>query len=232
MISCIYFFIALIITIVIHELAHMVVALLCKAKVFAFGFGFGKILLHKKLWNIEFRLCLFPLGGYVKLEPDNKKEGKNLLAKIKNWWKGTAYKPEWLTKRYSKKLAIVLAGVTVNLLIAFLCYWINYKSIKLGLYVDYKLSTSIFTKDHLTIYVLIATLQPNLFILQLGLMNLFAALTNIMIFPSLDGGYIWLLLLEKPLKEKFIPFIEKITKIGFIILIILQLVLIYYIWMV
>jgi len=213
--TIVYIISTLLITVFFHELAHMVVALLCKVKVEAFSLGFGKVLLHKKLWNIDFRLSAIPLGGYCRLEGE---KGKT--------------KTGWLTKRYSKKLAIVLAGVTANLIIAFLCYWINYKSIKLGLYVDYKLLTSIFTKDHLTIYVLIATLQPNLFILQLGLMNLFAALTNIMIFPSLDGGYIWLLLLEKPLKEKFIPFIEKITKIGFIILIILQLVLIYYIWMV
>ena len=230
MIGWIYFFIALIITIVIHELAHMLVALLCKTKVFAFGFGFGKVLLHKKLWNIDFRLCLFPLGGYVKLEPDNKNEGKNLLAKIKNWWKGTTYKPEWLTKRYSKKLAIVLAGVIANVLIVLLCYWINYKSIILGLYVDYKLLTSIFTKDYLTIYVLIATLQPNLFILQLGLMNLFACLTNLLPIPALDGGFVWLFHLERIYKEKFPAFLDKITKIGFIVLIILQIVLVYWVW--
>jgi len=208
-----YIISTLLITVAFHEAAHMVVALLCKVKVEAFSLGFGKILLHKKLWNIDFRLSAIPLGGYCRLEGE---KGKT--------------KTGWLTKRYSKKLAIILAGVTANLLIAFLCYWINYKSIKLGLYVDYKLLTSIFTKDHLTIYVLVATLQPNLFILQLGLMNIFACATNLLPIPALDGGFVWLLPLERIYKEKFPEFLEKITKIGFIVLMILQFALLYWIW--
>ena len=210
-----YIISTLLITVAFHEAAHMIVALLCKVKVEAFSIGFGKVLLHKKLWNIDFRLSAIPLGGYCRLEGE---KGKT--------------KTGWLTKRYSKKLAIVLAGVTANLLIAFLCYWINYKSIRLGLYVDFKLLTSIFTKDYLTIYVLIATLQPNLFILQLGLMNLFACLTNLLPIPALDGGFVWLFHLERIYKEKFPVFLDKITKIGFIVLIILQVVLIYWVWFV
>jgi len=207
--------VCLFLTVVFHELSHMLVALAVGVKVEAFSIGFGKILLHKKLWNIDFRLSAIPLGGYCRLEGE---KGKS--------------KTGWLTKRYSKKLAIVLAGVTANILIAFLCYWINYKSIRLGLYVDFKLLTSIFTKDYLTIYVLVATLQPNLFILQLGLMNLFACITNLLPIPALDGGFVWLFHLERIYKEKFPEFLEKITKIGFVILMVLQVVLLYWIWFV
>jgi len=210
-----YFIVGLAITVLLHELAHMIVALLCKVKVLVFSIGFGKVLLHKELWGIDFRLSAIPFGGYCRLEGEKGK-----------------VKTGWLTKRYSIKMAVVLAGVTANLLIAFLCYWINYKSIKIGLVIDYEFIKAIFTKDFLVFYTLISIVKPNIFILILGIMNLLSALTNIMIFPGLDGGYIWLLLLEKPLKEKFVPFIDKITKIGFIVLNILQVVFVYWIWFV
>ena len=214
MISWIYFFLALIITVCVHELGHMLVALWNKVSVKVFSLGFGKCLLHKKLWNIDFRLSLIPLGGYCRLEGEKDK-----------------IKTGWLTKRYSKKLAIVLAGITANLLLAFLCYWINYRSISLGLSIDLKLIQALLTKNYDNITNLI-TMPINFFILQLGFMNLFACITNILPFPALDGGYVWLFLLEKKFKNKFVPFLEKITKIGFVSLIILQIILIYWIWFV
>lgn len=208
MIGWLYFFLALLITVFIHELGHMLIALLCRVKVLAFSLGFGKVLLHKQLWNIDFRLSLFPLGGYCKLDED--------------------LKTGWLTKKYSKKLFIILAGVTANLLLAFLCYYLNYKSIKLGLYIDLKLIQGIFTKDYDSIYRIVS-IVPNLFLLQLGMLNLFSCLSNLLPIPALDGGYIWLLLLEKKVKN-FPKFLDKITKVGFIVLTIVQFLLIYYLW--
>lgn len=208
MIGWLYFFLALAITVFVHEMGHMLIALLCRVKVLAFSLGFGKVLLHKKLWNIDFRLSAIPLGGYTKLAEN---EGDN-----------------WLTKRYSKKLVIILAGVTMNLLLAFFCYYLNYKSIKLGLYIDLKLIQGIFTKDYDSIYRLIS-IVPNLFLLQLGMLNLFSCLSNLLPIPALDGGYIWLLLLEKKVKN-FPKFLDKITKVGFVVLTIVQFLLIYYIW--
>lgn len=212
MIGWIYCFVALLLTVVIHELAHMVVALLCGVKVEAFSIGFGKVLLHKKLWNIDFRLSLIPLGGYCKLDEDPK--------------------TGWLTKRYSKKLAIILAGVTANLLLACICYSINYGSIRLGLFIDFKLIQYIFAKDYEGIYILTTIAQANMFLLQLGLINLISAVFNLIPFPCLDGGYIFLFWFEKLLKKNFAPFLSKITKIGFIVLIILQIILMYWIWFV
>ena len=214
MIMLLYILVSLFLTVMFHELAHMIVALLCKVKVLAFSIGFGKVLLHKKLWDIDFQLRLIPFGGFCRLEGE---KGKT--------------KTGWLTQRYSKKLAIVLAGVTANVLIAFLCYYINYKSIKLGLFIDFQLIKGIFTKDYESIARLI-TIIPNLFLLQLGIMNLFAAVTNILPIPGLDGGFIWLFFMERIYKEKFPKFLEKIIKIGFIFLMILQFVLLYWIWFV
>jgi len=209
------FLICLLICIVSHELGHMIVALLCGVKVEAFSIGFGKVLLHKKLWGIDFRLSLIPLGGYCRLAGE---KGKS--------------KTGWLTKRYIKKLAIVLAGVTVNLLIAFLCYYINYKSIKIGLFIDFSIIKTLLTKNYDELLRLLLSANANLFLIQLSIMNLFAFLTNVIPFPALDGGFIWLLPLERIYKEKFPEFLDRITKIGFVALIVLQIALLYWIWFV
>jgi len=206
-------FVSLLIIIVSHELGHMVAALLCGVKVEAFSVGFGKVLLHKKLWGIDFRLSMIPLGGYCRLEGEKGK-----------------VKTGWLTQRYSKKLVIVLAGVTVNLLTAFICYWINFKSISIGLQTDFLLMKYLITKNHYGIYLLISAVRPNLFLLQLSFMSLAAFITNIAPIPALDGGYVWLFLLEKKLKNKFVSFLEKITKIGFWVLMIAQIILLGWIW--
>jgi len=213
MIVWIYILIALLITVFLHELAHTLVALACGVKVKAFVIGFGKPLISKKLWGINFGIAPIPLGGYCRLHGEKSK-----------------VKEGWLAQRYSKKIAIALAGVTVNLLIAFLCYWINFKSIKFGLHIDFLLLKSILTKDYESIFKLLTILTPNLFVLLLGMLNLFAAITNISPFPPLDGSFVWLFPLERIYKEKFPVFLEKITKIGFVVLIILQAVFLYWIW--
>ena len=215
MIVWVYILIALLITVFFHELAHMLVALACGVKVEAFVIGFGKPLIHKKLWGIDFGLAPIPLGGYCRLHGEKSK-----------------VKEGWLTQRYSKKLAIVLAGVTANLLIAFLCYWINFKSIRFGLHVDFLLLKSFLTKDYNDVFRLLLMLAPNFFVLQLGIMNLFSFITNIFPFPALDGGFIWLFPMERIYKEKFPEFLEKITKIGFVVLMVLQVILIYWLWFV
>lgn len=208
MIGWIYFLSCLLICVFVHELAHLFIALVMGVKINAFSIGFGKVLLHKKLWDIDFRLSVIPLGGYCQLA----EKGKN----------------NWLTKRYSKKLAIVLAGVAANLLLVFLCYYINYRSISIGFFIDFEVLKGVFAKDYDSVYRLIS-MVPNLFLLQLSIMNLFAAISNILPIPALDGGFIWLLLLEKKIKN-FPNFLDRITKIGFAVLMIIQFLLIFYIW--
>lgn len=210
MIGWIYFLISLLITVIIHELAHMLVAIWNKVPVLAFSIGFGKIIFHKKFRGIDFRLSLVPIGGYCQLAE-----------------KGAG---NWVYKRYAKKLAIVLAGVTANLILAFICYYINYGSIELGLKVDFLLMKYIFTKDYNSIYLLISTVQPNIFLLQLSILNLFGCLSNLMPIPGLDGGYVFLFWFQKLLKDKFEIFLKVIIKIGMVFLGIIQFVLLYYIW--
>ncbi len=207
--------IALFVTVFVHELAHMFVALACGVKVTAFSIGFGKILLHKKLWNIDFRLSLIPLGGYCRLQGEKSK-----------------VKEGWLHQRYYKKVLISIAGVTANFLLACLIYQLYYKSISFGLKLDWDLMKAVFAKDYMGIIALLKPIKINIFIIQMTLMNLFAAITNIIPFPSLDGGFLWLFPLERFFKEKFPLFLAKITRIGFVTLMILQVLLLYWIWVV
>ena len=55
----------------IHELGHFLAARLCGIGVEAFSIGWGRPILKKKIGAVEYRLGLFPLGGYCKMRGDN-----------------------------------------------------------------------------------------------------------------------------------------------------------------
>lgn len=204
--------VALLITVFIHELAHMLIALACGVKVEAFSIGFGKVLLHKKLWNIDFRLSLIPLGGYCRLKGEKSVVGST-----------------WLSHRYLKKLAIVLAGVTANFLLAILLYYICYGSITIGLKLDLNILKYIFTKNQEALKALVYSMSLNPWIVQITIMNLFAAITNLIPLPPLDGSYPFTFLLEKVLKKNFRKVLKIINLIGFVLVMMIQVILLYWI---
>ena len=72
-VGLLYISVALLIAVFFHELAHMIVALLCGVKVKAFVIGFGKPFIHKKIWGIDFGIAVIPLGGYCRLEGEKSK---------------------------------------------------------------------------------------------------------------------------------------------------------------
>lgn len=56
----------------IHEFGHFIVARLCGVKVEQFSIGFGKKLFaFKDKKNTEWKFCLLPFGGYVKMYGDS-----------------------------------------------------------------------------------------------------------------------------------------------------------------
>jgi len=56
------------IVVFIHELGHFLAARLVKIDVEAFSIGWGKPVLKKKLGTVEYRLGMFPVGGYCKMK--------------------------------------------------------------------------------------------------------------------------------------------------------------------
>ena len=208
-----YYILAVICTIFIHEAGHVIVALLCGIKVEIFSLGFGKPFISKKLWGIEFRLTPWLVGGYAKLEGENSNT-----------------KTGWLNKRYYKKVLVSYAGIAMNLLLACVCYLIMYKSIWFGLNFDYLLIKSIVIKDYESIFIFLSSVKLNLFLMQLGLLNLFSCVANALPFPALDGCYPLLFWIEKLNKKNYVKILNKITRIGFTLVMILQAILIYYIF--
>ncbi|KKR06356.1 MAG: Membrane metalloprotease [candidate division WS6 bacterium GW2011_GWF2_39_15] len=100
--------------ITIHELGHFMAAKLFKVKVEAFAIGLGPKIFGKKIGETEYRLNVFPLGGYVKIlgegdEERDKKEEKD-PGNFKN-------------KSKIAQVIILLAGITMNLVFALVIYY-------------------------------------------------------------------------------------------------------------
>lgn len=207
------FFLMVLFSICVHELGHLLCALLCKVKVEAFSIGFFKPYLHKMWKGIDWRITPWLIGGYCKMGGENNKSPNGFLA-----------------QPYGKKLLIVLAGVFVNLIIALICYLINYQNILLGLYIDWIAIKSVFTQDFDSIILLCVLFKPNLFLLQLSMLNIFCCFSNLIPWPSLDGSYIFLPWLEYVWKENYVKYLNITTKIGFWSLMIIQVVLIGWIY--
>lgn len=100
--------------IVVHELGHYIVALLCNVKVLRFSVGFGRPLLLRR-WGkdgTEWALGLFPLGGYVKML--DEREGVVPQAELHRAFN---------RQSVGRRAAIVVAGPVANLLLAVCLYW-------------------------------------------------------------------------------------------------------------
>lgn len=208
------FILSLLITVITHEAGHLLASLFCKVKVEAFCIGFFKPYLHKKWKGIDWRITPWLLGGYCQIsgETENVKDGL-------------------LCQPYYKKAIIICAGVFVNLCIALICYWINYKNIFLGIYIDWVALKSIFINNCDELINLVIFFKPNLFLMQLSMINIFCAIANIMPLPALDGGYLWLYLMKPVWKENYVKYLQRVTKIGFISINVLQGILILWMWL-
>ncbi len=65
--TLIYFIIALGILIFVHEFGHFIMAKRAGVCVQEFSFGFGPRLIGFRKGETDYRICLLPLGGYVKM---------------------------------------------------------------------------------------------------------------------------------------------------------------------
>jgi len=80
------------IVVFVHELGHLIGARLAGIDVEAFSIGWGKPILKKKIKGVEYRLGMFPVGGYCKMRGDNEfQEVWENNAKGEKPEKGTFY---------------------------------------------------------------------------------------------------------------------------------------------
>lgn len=106
------FVIVLGVLIFFHELGHFLVARLFGVGVEKFSLGFGPRLLGKTVGMTDYRISAIPLGGYVKMvgdEPDAELEPELIPYSFTH-------------KHVFKKILIVAAGPSFNLLLAFIIY--------------------------------------------------------------------------------------------------------------
>jgi regulator of sigma E protease len=60
--------------VIVHELGHFIVAKLCGVRVEAFSFGFGPRLFGFKRGDTDYKVCLLPLGGFVKMTGESPEQ--------------------------------------------------------------------------------------------------------------------------------------------------------------
>ena len=93
----------------IHELGHFLVAKWCKVKVNEFAIGFGPTIWKKQGKETKYSLRLVPLGGFVSMEgEDERSEDSRSFSKAS----------------IPKRIAICLAGATVNIVFGIIVYFI------------------------------------------------------------------------------------------------------------
>lgn len=114
LLTLLYFFLALVLLILVHEFGHFIVARGCGVKVLRFSFGFGKVLArwHDK-HGTEYAWSLLPLGGYVKLLDETEEAVPEAERHL-------AFNHQSLWVRF----AVVLAGPLFNFLFAFVMLWL------------------------------------------------------------------------------------------------------------
>src|SRR5688572_8680670 len=116
--TIIYFIIALGILVLVHEWGHYIVAIKSGVKVEKFSIGFGPKIIGFTRGDTEFKICLLPLGGYVKLygqDPMTEANGDAELAEK------IAQSPDsFSSKPLKARLATVFGGPMMNIVLTLL----------------------------------------------------------------------------------------------------------------
>jgi regulator of sigma E protease len=126
----------------VHELGHFIAAKLTGVYAPRFSIGFGPSLLKKRFGETEYVLAALPLGGYVRMasredeatafleggsensatEPGGPKDGYDPEAMIPFGPKPIPESRWFESKPLPARLFIMLAGVTMNAILAYVIY--------------------------------------------------------------------------------------------------------------
>ena len=103
----------------VHELGHFLAARAVKAKVLDFSIGFGPKIFSKKYKGTIYNIRVLPFGGFCKIlgdgDPVKEKEDRKDDGNLKN-------------KSKVAQMFVMLAGVTMNILLAIILYTIYLSS--------------------------------------------------------------------------------------------------------
>ena len=113
------FFLSLSILIVLHEFGHFLPAKLFGMRVekFYLFFDWPRKIISKKFGGTEYGVGMLPLGGYVKIAGmiDESMDKEQMKKPAEDW--EFRSKPAW------QRLIVMVGGVTVNVILAALIYW-------------------------------------------------------------------------------------------------------------
>ncbi len=93
----------------VHEWGHFITAKLLGVSVTEFALGFGRTIFSKIYKGTNYKLKLFPLGGYVKMAGDERS-------------KCTGAPDEFYSQPIWKRALIVINGPIINLILAYICF--------------------------------------------------------------------------------------------------------------
>ncbi len=97
------------IIIFVHEFGHFIVAKILKIKVIQFSFGLGPEVIGRTINDTRYSICLFPLGGAVKLK------GENIEEEIKE-------EDSFYGKKWFERIAVVIMGPIMNYILAMVVF--------------------------------------------------------------------------------------------------------------
>ncbi|MDD3663483.1 MAG: RIP metalloprotease RseP [Candidatus Pacebacteria bacterium] len=117
--SIIIFLIILLVLVLSHEFGHFIVAKKSGIRVDEFSFGFPPKLFGKKVGETTYNFNALPFGGYVKIFGENPDE-ESISGPDKD--RSFVHKPWYI------KVAILIAGVTMNFIVAWLLISIGFMS--------------------------------------------------------------------------------------------------------
>lgn len=114
LVTVVSFVLILGIMIFLHELGHFLACRFFGIRVEIFSLGFGKRLWGFKRGGVDFRVSLFPIGGYVKMAGEHIGEERS------------GDPDEFLSRPRHQRVVVMLAGPLMNILLAIFLVAFNY----------------------------------------------------------------------------------------------------------
>ncbi len=99
-----------------HELGHFLVAKKAGIKIEEFGFGYPPRIIGKKIRGVFYSLNWLPFGGFVRLLGEDLKSASEKTKRGNAFWE----------KSKRARIAVLIAGVTANFLLAVIVFSIVY----------------------------------------------------------------------------------------------------------
>jgi len=248
-------FIILAVIITIHEFGHLIVAKFFKIRVNIYSIGFGQRIIgikfykgkcsikvlnfkstNEEIWNrndnTEYRISPILFGGFCAIEGETDSSGKDY---------------ELDSKPFFQKFCVAFAGIGLNILSGIICLlYISIKNFgfKIGLIRGFNfclisvlsvwqgiidMINGNFTMTKATeVNSIMSNISLEYILIYFGLFSIIMALFNALPIPALDGSLPILWILKKFFKNNFHKILNFIWFSGFIFLMLLQLIILYF----